>query len=224
MGSKTTVKLTEFIDKLVAEGEQAASTSEVNNDGELDPACDYSVVATWSAKCRQLIQLLGDKGKPFKDDVWLHSGSYGLRSVRRAVSTLVAVRELIENGLLMDIEDFAKAEVIGDLIDQAEYLLGENYHVAAGVLARGSLESHLRSMCDHLGCTPTKTRPTINDYNAALYAGKHLTKVTMKHVDALAAVGNEAAHASPDLKSEDVETMVPGVRDFVSRYSLSELT
>jgi len=89
--------------------------------------------------------------------------------------------------------------------------------LAAGVLARGVIEQHLRKRCDELGCMPSKSRPTLNDFNQALYGAKHIDKITMKHIDALAAIGNDAAHNNPSLKEEDVKRLVAEVPNLLQK-------
>jgi hypothetical protein len=44
-------------------------------------------------------------------------------------------------------------------------------------------------------------------------------KSMMLHVTAIAAIGNDAAHNSPNLKKEDVERLAKGVQDFLAKFS-----
>jgi hypothetical protein len=39
----------------------------------------------------------------------------------------------------------------------------------------------------------------------------------MKHIDALAAIGNDAAHNNPSLKAEDVERLVTEVPNILQK-------
>ena len=74
-------------------------------------------------------------------------------------------------------------------------------------------------MCAQSQCSPTRDRPTLGDFNTALYKHNTYDKTTFKHVDALAAVGNDAAHNKPDLKSEDVRRLLDGLQNFLIRFS-----
>lgn len=125
----------------------------------------------------------------------------------------------LEEGLLIRFEDLVLAEAFSDLSEQAEYLFSQGYFLASGVITRAILEERLRRLCVNHDCTPDRERPTLSDLNTALYKKTVYDKITFKHVDALGAVGNHAAHNNPDLNKEDVRRMIDGVQAFLLRFS-----
>ena len=70
------------------------------------------------------------------------------------LGALDSIREGIEAGRLLRVEDLVFAEAFANLIEQAEYLLKRNYFLASGVLLRAVLEEELRRMCEINECTP----------------------------------------------------------------------
>lgn len=131
----------------------------------------------------------------------------GLQSLRRALCA----------ALLCSVEVLIHGEVFDDLLEQAEYLFEKKYFLAAGVLGRAVLEENLRQWCVRKNCVPTNPKATMNDFKDALYAAKDLDKMNMKHVEAMAAIGNEAAHNGPSLTEAKVERLLRDVRTFVTQ-------
>jgi hypothetical protein len=121
---------------------------------------------------------------------------------------LEAIKHELENDHLITFTQLIRAETLADLLDQAQHLFDNGYHLAAGVIGRCILEEQLRTICDTLGCRPSKQHLTINDFNQALYGIKHYSKTKMKQIDALTSIGNDAAHNKPDLDSADVRKLL----------------
>jgi len=112
------------------------------------------------------------------------------------------------------------ADAFGSLLEQANELFDKKFTLAAGVLGRAVLEEHLRKLCDRHECLPAD-RPTIGDLNQALYAGKHLDKLAMHQVTAMATAGNHCAHNNqPELPPSDVRKFLDDVHDFMVRNPL----
>jgi hypothetical protein len=140
-------------------------------------------------------------------------------SIEEPLSALKAIRFAIDEGLLGRYEDLVIADTIGDLTEQADYLLDQNFFLAAGVIYRAVLEERLRKLCERHSCLPTKPHSTLADLNQALYKAKIYDKSMMLHVTALASDGNAAAHNKPGFTKEQVERLQAGVRHFLARFS-----
>ncbi len=180
-------------------------------------AVDLQQFARWQAGCLNLLRLLGELGTPWMNVFENKKNTPG--TSMRMLGTLEAIEHAIRNGLLIQIEEIIRAETFTHLLDQADYLLSEGYFVASGVLGRAVLEEHLQNWCIHSHCQPSKKKPTVNDYKDALYKGKHITLPVMKHVDSMAAVGNEAAHNKEGLARDAVERLLRDIRDFLAKHS-----
>ena len=64
------------------------------------------------------------------------------------------------------------------------------------------------------------SRPTIRQYSDELHKAKHLDKIAMTHVEAMTAIGNDAAHNADSLKAEDVERLLRDVRTFLAQHPI----
>jgi hypothetical protein len=166
-----------------------------------------------------IIRLLGTAGDPWKD--LLKDTSNTPVAVKRILGTLHAIAETLQNGLLISVEDLVRAETFDSLLTQADYLLSQTYFLAAGVLGRAVLEEHLRKWCDLQSCCPTKARPTMNDSKDSLYKAKQININQMKHIESLAAIGNDAAHNKPSLTTNEVERLLRDVREILVKHPLS---
>lgn len=135
------------------------------------------------------------------------------------LGTVEAIEQLVTEGLLVEIEDMVRAESFTSLLDQAEFLEDKGYFLAAGTLGRAVLEEHLRSWIQNLALPLLKkSRPTLNDYKDALYKAKAFTLTVMKHIESMAAVGNDAAHNKPVLDADAVKRLLRDVREFIAKH------
>ena len=208
---------------LIEEGQQVVSTKFDAGDssfyyvGGRPTGVELQPFAKWVAGCVNLIRMLGDAGEQWKDEFADKSNSAG--TAIRMLGTLQAIEQAIQEGLLVKVEDLVLADAFDSLLDQADYLNSEGYFLAAGVLGRAVLEEHLRSWCQHTGCSPAKNKPTLSNFKDELYKAKHFNTSVMKHVDSMAAVGNDAAHNTPSLTADDVARLLRDVRDFLAKHS-----
>jgi len=174
---------------------------------------DLEAFAKWRGGCANFLRMLGEAGETwaesFKEDANTPVNSKVMLGSLRAIS------ESIENNLLISVEQIIRAETFEGLLEQADYLYSEGYFLAAGVLGRAVLEDHLRNFCVIRNCLPSKAKPTLNDFNQSLYKAKILNVTHMKHVESMAAVGNNAAHNKPELTDQDVERLLGDVRRFI---------
>jgi hypothetical protein len=222
MGAETANRIKEFVLKLIAEGESLLKTEWVaaGNWVSAPPRyVDLTGFAKFTAQCRQLLHMLGERAAPWRTALEYEDVNYS-GIVKRQIGTLRAIMEAIDAGLLLRVEELAIAETFSNLMEQADYLFQEGYFLASGVLGRAVLEEHLRKWCERSGCMPEKSRPTLGDLTRVLHAKSIVDKLTMKHVEAMAAVGNDAAHNNPSLAKEDVARLLRDTREFLTRHSL----
>lgn len=98
------------------------------------------------------------------------------------------------------------------------------YYLASAVILRAVLEERLRSICAKQQCIPAKPRPTIEDFNQALYKQSekslepYFRKSTMQRVTAMAGVGNDAAHNKRPILQEDTQSFLRDLKDFLTRF------
>lgn len=216
--------LIDTIDGLVAEAAQVLATEfdsgfrNVNYPRKRPSGVEIQPFSKFIAGCANLLRMLGDYGSAWQAGLSAVPTSNSPAVVRRILGTLEAIKQAIEAGTLVSVEDLVRADAFNNLLEQAEYLSGEGYFLAAGVLGRAVLEEHLRNWCSLRACIPAKTRPTLNDFKDALYKGKHINAIEVKHVDSMAAVGNACAHNEPMANAEDVTRLLRDVRAFLIRH------
>jgi hypothetical protein len=216
------IRVRELVQKLITEGDAViASKWQPGGNWITGPPTyvDLEMFQQWRGRCRLLLTLLGPLAGPWEPVL----GSTMENKFTAAKSTqgaLKGIQQSIDEGLLVRFEDLVLAEAFSDLSEQAGYLFGQGYFLAAGVIARAVLEERLRRLATVNACLPTRARPTLADFNGELYKKGVYDKVAFKHVESLAAVGNEAAHASPDLKMDDVRRLLDGLQDFLTRFSV----
>lgn len=205
-----------LLDRLTNSGSDLLKT-EVTGRGNLKFISDREGLMRWAAELKLFVSMAGCMIAHWRDDLSYSVGSFYSRDLRYVLATLGAVQFALDEGLLTKYEDLVTAEIFSDLFDQADYLLEKNYYLAAGVIYRAVLEERSRKMCERHNCLPSKSSPTINDYNVALYKTSPPTydKGVMQHITSLATVGNDAAHNNSALKVEDVRRLQTGLRDFL---------
>jgi hypothetical protein len=211
-------KITEFAERLVTEGDAVLATKFLTRRGT--PYVDPELFAQWRGRCALLLSMLGSVGEPWRQVLATESANtFGCaKSTRGAVK---GIKQSLAEGLLVRFKDIVLAEVFSDISEQASYLFSQGYFLASAVIARAVLEERLRRLCAVNNCLPSRERAMINDLNQELYKEAIYDKITFKQVDALAAVGNHAAHNQPpDLKEEDVRRLLDGLQDFLQRFAV----
>ena len=206
-----------IIEEMIQEGEKLKTTRFIP-DALGAPVCvELQGYGKFAGRLKSLAFILGELGQPWKEELTKDHGINRHSTLVGLIGLLEAIKNDIENDHLIRAENIIRAETLTDLFEQAEYLLEQGYFLAAGVLARAVIEEHLRKRCDELGCIPSKSKPTLNDFNQALYSSKNIDKIAMKNIDSLAAVGNDAAHNNPSLKQDDVERFVREVPNILQK-------
>jgi len=146
----------------------------------------------------------------------------------RRVGMMAGVVEALQNdvkaGHLEAVAELIHGELFADFLEMATHLLDEGYKDAAAVIAGGTLEAHLRLLCQKhklpveaqaaSGLKPKKA----DQLNADLASAAVYSKLDQKSVTAWLDLRNKAAHANYSEYSRDqVALFVSGVRDFISR-------
>ncbi|MCK9202326.1 MAG: hypothetical protein M0P42_14435 [Gallionella sp.] len=208
-------KFIDLVEKLIGDAQGMIASA---NGGYIS---DRQGLRRWSNELILLRNLGGAMLTPWARRL-THSGVViHIEEVQGPLAALETVKFAIDNGLLDSYRNLVIAEAFADLYEQGQYLFGQGYFLAAGVIFRAVLEERLRELCLAADCMPEKERPTLSDLNQALYRCDSVPydKAMMLNVTALAAVGNDAAHNKESLRVEDVERLMRGTLEFISRYS-----
>lgn len=172
---------------------------------------------SWIAKINTLNYILGAES-PWFDLLKRETKRPNQIFIKELLGIIEGIHHSIDFDYLEDFTDIVLAKANADLIEQAEELLSKQYYLAAGVICRAVLEEHLKNLCEKRGLSIIKSRPTLNDFNQALYKSGSYSKTKMKQIDTLITVGNNAAHNLPELSFEDVKHFLrelPGVLESI---------
>ncbi len=123
-----------------------------------------------------------------------------------------------EGGFLFDLRSLVAAELLGDFLEQTEYLLSKGYHNPAASLAGAVLEDTLRKLCQKHGLPcPAKTK--IDRLNMDLAKAQVYNLLTQKRITAFADIRNNADHGRFDeFNGEDDEDMVKSIGRFAADH------
>jgi len=69
-------------------------------------------------------------------------------------AVLDSIAKALAKGRLATVEEVVSAEVLGDLLEQAEELLKAKFNSAAAIILRAVIEERLRKLCVSNGCNP----------------------------------------------------------------------
>ena len=208
-------KFVDLVDKLIRDARAIIASS---YGGYIK---DRHALQRWSNDLILLRSLGGEMLAPWASRLSHNGIVIVLSNVEGPLAALETIKFAIEDGLLESYRSLVVAEACADLYAQGQHLFEQGYFLAAGVIFSAVLEEKLRELCLGAACTPEKDRPTISDFNQALYKCESVAydKSMMLNMTALASIGNDAAHNKESLKQDDVERLMRGTLDFISRYS-----
>ena len=208
-------KIINLLDKLITDAQQLLEN--ITDKGYIK---DENGVLNWSNELILFKSITGDMIKPWMNRLKHDGVAIIPSSIERVLASLTTIKYAINEDLLTSYREIIISDAFGNLYEQGEYLFKQGYFLAAGVIFRAVIEEQLRELCEKENCLPEKNKHTINDLNQALYKCETISydKSTMLQVNALAAVGNDAAHNNPELKKDDVKRLMHGTLDFISKY------
>lgn len=144
-------------------------------------------------------------------------------SINTVAGVLTALRADYAAGRLRAVHELIHADVFGDFLDMAQYLLSENYKDPAAVIAGSVLEEHLRKLCDKNGIATVD--PVSGAAKKASSMNSELRKVGAydkggeKNVTAWLDLRNDAAHGHyGKYLAAQVALLIASVRDFMTRH------
>lgn len=126
-------KINQLLQSLIDEGERALGKVVVSGRRMGNkPFIEREHWNNWGERCRILLHVLGEAVTPWRESV--NNDWSTLENVKKRLAALLAIQEALNVGLLMPIEDHIWAEAFDNLLDQADYLSRDGFHIAAGVL------------------------------------------------------------------------------------------
>lgn len=171
---------------------------------------DEAALTGWKLSATNVLRRVVDIGSHYDEGLIDAGKPSGFQTNADELKKMLAVLREFEDDLkedqLANVEALVSAQVFGDFLEQAEYLLAENYFVAAAVIAGAVLEEHLRKLCANFDIIPP-ARATLNWLNDALKKAEAYNEIRRKEIALLAAIRNDAAHGTP-IKDDDARRLV----------------
>ena len=133
-------KLLKINEDLIEEA-KAVVESQFNTDVIGAPTfVDLQLLHKWWGKVKSFGHQLSTAAKPWQDMFSADPQRNTLAFTKMVLGTLEAIQHELDNDHLETITQLVKAETLADLLDQAEHLFENGYHLAAGVIGRAVLE------------------------------------------------------------------------------------
>lgn len=194
----------------------AGKLSALESEGRLVLArfgSDSSDVA-WELSCRNMLQLC------------FHANSLFVEAFEQAttfatkVDVIASASREFREGFTVENTRLAYLRVVySDLANGAQSLLDEGFLRCAAVVARVSLERHLRELGRIAGIPDAETKKA-GALNQDLWKASVYTKGTWKEIESWLTLSNEAAHA-PDFEAKydkpQVQRVLTGIDSFVKQ-------
>jgi hypothetical protein len=207
------------IDQVLRAVEDARSRSQYDDLSDLG-----SENARLVTLCMATVKRLAPPGTPYAETIenavsqWQSSFHLVLPP---AVGALEALRKDYEEGHLASLPELIHADLFGDFLEMATYLLDGGYKDAAAVIAGSTLEGHLRRLGEKssIEITDGEGRPLKADrLNADLVKAQAYEKTDQKAITAWLGLRNDAAHGDYEkYEAAQVSLMIAGIRDFIRR-------
>ncbi len=213
------------LDRLIEEGNTVLGTYPQQWGRNFASTLPESRVAAFRTSAAAAIERTAGSGSEYYAHLPPIVSPGKLRNFREnidgVVGVLVALRDAVDHGLLVRLEQRVRSNTYDDFLAQAEELLKvkPSYPVAAMVLVGGVLEDQLRKMCLARDIK-WKGRDGLAAYNEAL---KELAypQAIWRRVQVVGDNRNDAAHGGEDaakLKHADVEDDLRWVRKFMAEH------
>lgn len=156
------------------------------------------------------------------------SNAHGKSNAETSRAILLAAKDEIEGGWVNGLAGLISAQIFTDILDQAEHLLVEGYKDPVAVMTGSVLEQHLRQLCHkheidvQFENKKGRLEPKKADLlNSELKGHGVYNALDQKQVTAWLDLRNRAAHGHyNEYTQEQVETMIQGVINFISRNSI----
>ncbi len=106
------------------------------------------------------------------------------------------------------------------LLASAHTALNHGLWIAAGVLSRVALESHLKYLCKSHRCEPEKRRATARDFLGRLYNQHHVTKAWQRALKTALKTGDNCAHNEP-VTWQEIQYAISTAGEFIETNELA---
>ena len=200
-------------DELISESQDSASERQQSNDGVLSPIRFFRLLSSTQV----LFAYLGAD----KHDELLTEYLKIKINPETIQGVLESAKREFEFGLLNHPRILATADSMENLLEQAEYLLNQEYKDAACVIIGGTLESTLKSMLTNKYPTISfESKKGLAHLNQKLYSeASAYDKATWRLIDSYGDLRNYSAHGDyTKYNKQQVKEFLDFTRRFISNW------
>lgn len=171
----------------------------------------------WAISVLNLLQrIFGEPSVHFKQFIILHSNFQGfIDTFENCLGVFNAAKDDYLGGYLLNLKSLVSAEVLDNVLEQAEELLKKEYKDSACIAIGVTLETTLKDLCNKIQIPTGK----LDKMNADLSKAGIYNLTKQKQITAWADLRNNAAHGNySSYTKEDVDDFLKGVKRFIADY------
>ena len=213
------IKYADRLRELIDEGKQVAKLEKPGYDSSYFQDEGKSRVVSWVTKARNILEVaLGKQGPHLHHfDETIPNGGVNFIEheyhIYPLVGVLIGALDDLEHGFLVGQEFFIAGEVFDSILEQAKYLVQNDYKDPAAVLARVVLEDALKRIARSENIDDNQKASVIND---ALKKKGRYSQPQWRFIQGWLDIGNSAAHGKFDQYSQDdVVKMIDDIERFL---------
>lgn len=212
------------LDKIINEGQSLVDSFKCGDMGGFYSDCPETEFRTfYTAGFAAIERIAGAESEYYlsipKVDRLGHLSSPGYDSsvIQSLLGSLKALRDAVDDGLLVSLESRLRGNIHDDFLVQAKDLSIAGYHVAAMVLVGGVLEDHLHSMAVSRSLSWPGSG-SISKYNDKLHKSAY-KKTIWRRIQSIGDLRNDAAHGNGiKIRPDDVKDSLAFTGRFLADY------
>ncbi len=210
------------IDEIFVISSQLLATASTDNEYDA-PSVDDKLFYKFRTSSLSFLQRVFGENHTYYIDFNREVKKGYKREVETGIGILEAAKEEIKGGWIFTVKGLVSAEIFSDFLEMSQYLLDEGYKDAAAVIAGGTLEAHIRQLCNkyNIGTeiqTPNGTKSKKTDMmNSDLVKAGAYSKLDQKNVTSWLDLRNKAAHGKySEYIKDQVTLFISGIQNFIA--------
>ena len=217
--NKIDQKIIDRIKQLEEKAAMVKATHKPNSPNVIGfPTLDEDIFNEWKVNVENLIIKIAGKSSPYYETFQKVVKAGHRSQVNSGIGILRGLKDDIEQGFLVSVQELVKAEVFTDFLEIAEHLLDNNYKDPAASLIGAVLENGLKDIAIKNSISFSKS-DGIDDINKKLTISSVYNTLVQKQVDVWRTIRNSSDHGKfTEYTIADVKSMKSGVESFLANH------
>ena len=211
------------LDSLIETGQRLTESFQMDM-GAYESTAPEAELRAFVTSALAAIERIAGKNSQYYDNIpqqhvssQLAVAGFDMSFIPTVTGVLHALRDAVDQGLLVSLESRLRANIHDDFLAQASELLDAGYHVAALVLTGGVLENHLCKMAQSRSLAWTGNG-SISKYNDLLRDNAY-NQPLWRRIQSIADLRNDAAHGGgATINADDAKDAHTFVQRFVADH------